>query len=56
MNELNLESLFQAIKPIVDENQNQRREKEFKGEFFNIFSILNMERDEVHTHSACLAE
>lgn len=56
MNELNLESLFQAIKPIVDENQNQRREKEFKGEFFNIFSILNMERDEVHTHSAFLAE
>ena len=56
MNETNLQPLFQLIKPIVDENQEQRAEKELKGEFFNVFSILNMERDEVHTHSPFIAE
>ena len=56
MVEVSLEPLFQSIKPFVIENQKQRKEKELKGEFFNIFSILNMERDEVHTHSSFIAE
>lgn len=56
MVEVSLEPLFQSIKSFVIENQKQRKEKELKGEFFNIFSILNMERDEVHTHSSFIAE
>ena len=28
----------------------------FETKFFNIFSILNVDRDEVHTHSAMLSE
>ena len=56
MDEINLESFFQSITPIVKENQEHREEKELRGDFFNIFSVLNMERDEVHTHSSFIAE
>lgn len=31
-------------------------QRELSGENFNIFSIMNMERDEVHTHSAIIGE
>ena len=51
-----IETLLNEVKPIVEENKKIRAEKERKGEFFNIFSILRMERDEVHTHSAMLSE
>lgn len=54
--ETKIESLLEKVKPIVDKNKRIRAEKEKNGEFFNIFSILNVERDEVHTHSAFLAE
>lgn len=56
MDEHKLEKFFQEVKPIVEENKRIRAEKEANGDFFNIFTILNMERDEVHTHSAFLAE
>ena len=51
-----IEDLLKSIKPIVEENEQLRAEKEAQGEFFNIFSILGVERNEVHTHSAFLAE
>ena len=51
-----IESLLKKVKPIVEENKKNRAKREVAGEFFNIFSILNVERDEVHTHSAMLSE
>lgn len=51
-----IEDLLESVKPIVEENEQLRAEKEAQGGFFNIFSILGVERNEVHTHSAFLAE
>lgn len=56
MNEVKIESFLADVKPIVKENERRRTEKEKKGDFFNIFSILKAETDEVKTHSAFLAE
>ena len=56
MSEMKIEELFESIKPIITDNKKLQAEKESKGEFFNIFSILKMETDEVNTHSAFLAE
>ena len=44
------------IKDFVERNKTKRQEKEKNGDFFNIFSILKVERDEVYTHSAMLCE
>lgn len=51
-----IEAIFQEIKPIVQKDKDLKLQKEANGEFFNLFTILNVERDEVHTHSAFLAE
>ena len=51
-----IESLLKEVKPIVEKSRRERAKRAAKGEFFNIFSILNVERDEVHTHSAMLPE
>ena len=51
-----IEDLLKSVKPIVEENERLRAEKEAQGEFFNVFSVLGVERDEVRTHSAFLAE
>lgn len=56
MDEIKVESFLADVKPIVEENERRRKEKEKKGDFFNIFSILKAETDEVKTHSAFLAE
>ncbi|MCQ2604641.1 MAG: PD-(D/E)XK nuclease family protein [Spirochaetia bacterium] len=56
MNEEKIKSFLADVKPIVEENERLRKEKEQKGDFFNIFSILKAETDEVKTHSAFLAE
>ena len=56
MDEKKVESFLAGVKPIVEENERRRKEKEKKGDFFNIFSILKAETDEVKTHSAFLAE
>lgn len=51
-----IEKTFQEIKPTVQKNKELKLQKEINGEFFNLFSILKVERNEVHTHSAFLAE
>ena len=51
-----IESLLKEAKPMVEKSRQERAKKAARGEFFNIFSILNVERDEVHTHSAMLSE
>ena len=48
--------LDEDVKPTVIGNQRLRDEKEKSGDFFNIFSILRVERNEVYTHSAILCE
>ena len=51
-----IQAILNEVKPIVEENKKCRIEKWKNGDFFNIFSILKMETDEVKTHSAFLAE
>lgn len=51
MNYLKLENLLNASKEIVETHI---KEKEEKGEDFNVFSILGMETNETKTHSAIL--
>lgn len=49
-------SLLNKVNTIVEENKMIRAKKEADGEFFNIFSILNVEKEEVRTHSTMLSE
>ena len=51
-----IQAILNEVKPIVEKNKKCRIEKWKNGDFFNIFSILKMETDEVKTHSAFLAE
>ena len=51
-----IQAILNEVKPIVEKNKKYRIEKWKNGDFFNIFSILNIETDEVKTHSAFLAE
>lgn len=44
------------LKDVVNRNRYVVEERQSKGDFFNIFSIMRMETDEVHTHSAILRE
>ncbi len=55
--ELNrLKRLSELVIPIIENNKKQRIERERHGDFFNVFSILKVERNEVYTHSAMLCE
>ena len=58
MNYEEVETLLndEDIKQIINDNEQQRKAKEEQGDFFNIFSILKVERNEVYTHSAMLCE
>lgn len=47
--------IIEQIKQISDRRISDRTERQKRGEFFNIFSDLNMMSDEVHLHSALLA-
>ena len=49
-------NFFQKIAPIFEKRRIIHDEKRKRGDFFNVFSILGMERKEVETHSAFLAE
>lgn len=51
-----IQAILNEVKPMVEKNKKYRIEKLKNGDFFNIFSILNIETDEVKTHSAFLAE
>ena len=53
---MEIEKLLSKIKQLNIEQKKSLIKREKKGEFFNIFSLLEAERDEVHTHSAFLAE
>ena len=52
----NWSNFFKEIAPIFEKRKIILDEKRKRGDFFNVFSILGMERKEVETHSAFLAE
>lgn len=56
MNDKKLNRLKQLSISHIKKNKKQRKEKKKNGEFFNVFSILKVERNEVYTHSAMLCE
>ncbi len=53
MDLIKFKNILQTAEIIV---KNEKVEKELKGEYFNVFSILNMETKENSTHSAFLGE
>ena len=50
-----METLLSRVNEIVKEDAARREEQRSRGEFFNIFEILNLETNETRTHSAFLA-
>jgi len=51
-----IRTLLQEAEPKVREYKAKRKERRLMGHDFNIFSIMGMERSEVKTHSAMIAE
>ena len=50
-----MEKLLSKINEIVEKDIMLREELRLRGEFFNVFEILNLETNETRTHSAFLA-
>lgn len=48
-------SLLHKVNQLVQEEKILKREKERRGENFNIFEVMHAQRDEVYTHSAIIA-
>ena len=48
-------NLVKKIMPIIIEDENKRKERRSRGEDFNIFRVMRLQYDEVHTHSAMIA-
>lgn len=53
---MELGQLISEVKHLLELEKAKKREKKARGECFNIFSTMQMERNEVHTHSAIIAE
>lgn len=52
---MTLELLISEVKHLLELEKIKKQEKKARGERFNIFSIMRMKTDEVHTHSALIA-
>ncbi|MDD6784530.1 MAG: PD-(D/E)XK nuclease family protein [Prevotellaceae bacterium] len=50
-----MQSLLHKVNQLVQEEKILKREKERRGENFNIFEVMHAQRDEVYTHSAIIA-
>lgn len=50
-----MDTLLHKINLLIQEEKVIKREKEMRGENFNIFEIMHAQSDEVYTHSAFLA-
>lgn len=48
-------SLLHKVNQLVQEEKILKREKERRGENYNIFEVMHAQRDEVYTHSAIIA-
>lgn len=51
-----LSNLLNMVSKVIQEEKTQKEEKQKRGEYFNIFSVLRLETKEVRLHSAFLAE
>ncbi len=50
-----LQSLFNQVSVIVEEEKKLRQRKYDSGETFNVFEVLRLQRDEVRLHSSFIA-
>lgn len=50
-----MQSLLHKVNQLVQEERILKREKERRGENYNVFEVMNAQRDEVYTHSAIIA-
>ena len=50
-----MKSLLHKVNQLVQEEKILKREKERRGENYNVFEVMNAQRDEVYTHSAIIA-
>ena len=48
-------SLLHKVNQLVQEEKILKREKERRGENYNIFEVMHAQGDEVYTHSAIIA-
>lgn len=51
-----LSNLLNMVSKVIQKEKTQKEEKQKRGEYFNIFSVLRLETKEVRLHSAFLAE
>lgn len=51
-----LSNLLKEVSEVIREERMQKKERQKRGEYFNIFSVLRLETKEVRLHSAFLAE
>ena len=51
-----LSNLLNMVSEVIQKEKTQKEEKQKRGEYFNIFSVLRLEAKEVRLHSAFLAE
>lgn len=51
-----LSGLLNMVSEVIQKEKTQKEEKQKRGEYFNIFSVLRLEAKEVRLHSAFLAE
>lgn len=51
-----LSGLLNMVSEVIQEERIQKEERQKRGEYFNIFSVLRLETKEVRLHSAFLAE
>ena len=51
-----LSGLLNMVSEVIQKERIQKEERQKRGEYFNIFSVLRLETKEVRLHSAFLAE
>ena len=51
-----LQSLLSEVSKIRQKNEIERKNRESRGEMFNVFKVLNLSTAEVRTHSAFIRE
>ena len=51
-----LQDLLREVSRIVYQDKQEQEDCRKRGEYFNVFNILNLEANETRTHSAFIAE
>jgi len=50
-----ISTLFAKVQHIVDVSKTKEEDAKMRGERFNVFEILNLQKNETRTHSALIA-